>query len=87
MKLNPVHDSTLLTQAKVYQIEGILYHYLYKDGTINHPQYCFRPLAGQRKTADIKLNRNKLLTRVQEVEGMNAKASVVLGNHLQMSLF
>ncbi|WP_313888522.1 hypothetical protein [Nostoc spongiaeforme] len=47
--LNPVYDSTLLTNSKVYQIDRTLYQYLYQTGTREHPKYHFRPLAGQRK--------------------------------------
>jgi hypothetical protein len=55
MKLSSVYDSTLLSSRNVYQIDGVLYRYLFKDGSINAPQFHFTPLAGQRKKADIKL--------------------------------
>lgn len=58
---------TLLTMSKVYQYEGILYRYLYSTGTIEHPQYHFRPLQGQRRHADIKLNKNKVLRSLHGV--------------------
>ncbi|MEA5551666.1 hypothetical protein VB713_11865 [Anabaena cylindrica UHCC 0172] len=85
MKLSQVYDSTLLTKKSVYQIDGTFYRYLYKSDSIHSPQFFFRPLAGQRKTADLKLNRNKLMSRCYLVEGMSATAEVV-GNHCQLSL-
>ncbi len=87
VQLNKVYDITLLTQNKLYQIDGILYHFIYKTDSINHPQFIFRPLGRQCKTADVKLNRSKLLIRVFEVEGLNAPSSLLDGGHLQMSLF
>jgi hypothetical protein len=85
VKLSQVYDSTLLTQKSVCQIDGALYRYLYKSDSIHSPQFFFRPLAGQRKTADLKLNRNKLMNRCYLVEGMSASAEV-MGNALQLSL-
>jgi len=85
MKLNSVYDSTLLSSIKVYQIDGILYRFIYKTGSIKHPQYLFRPLSGQRKKADLTLNHAKLISRCNEVEGMSARAEV-FGNVVQMSL-
>jgi hypothetical protein len=87
VKLNFVYDSTLLSKSKVYQIQGILYRFLYKDGSIQHPQYLFRPLPGQRKKADLQLNHSKLITRCQEVEGMTTNVSVVDDKSIQMSFF
>jgi hypothetical protein len=85
--LNRVYDSTLLSQSKVYQIDRTLYHYLYKTGTIQAPQYIFRPLAGQRKKADLKLNHKALTTRCYEVEGVTTKSSVLSQESLQLSIF
>ncbi len=68
--LSLVYDSTLLTQSKVYQIDRTLYQFLYRTGTIQAPQYIFRPLAGQRKKADLKLNHKALTNRCYEVEGV-----------------
>ncbi|MBW4565563.1 MAG: hypothetical protein KME32_31675 [Mojavia pulchra JT2-VF2] len=75
--LNRVYDSTLLSKSKVYQIERTLYQYLYQTGTIRAPQYIFRPLAGQRKKADLKLNHKALTTRCYQVSNMSTKASVI----------
>ncbi|MGI2904755.1 hypothetical protein [Tolypothrix sp. VBCCA 56010] len=87
MQLHQVWDSTLLSSSKCYQIDGVLYRYLYKTDSIKHPQYVFRPQPGQRKSTDLKLNRNKLTTRCYEVEGMTIKAEVVDNNAIQMKLF
>ena len=85
--LNRVYDSTLLSQSKVYQIDRTLYQYRYKTGTIPAPQYIFRPLAGQRKKADLKLNHKALTTRCYEVEGVTTKSSVLSQESLQLSIF
>ncbi|UKP01489.1 hypothetical protein [Nostoc sp. UHCC 0870] len=85
--LNRVYDSTLLSQSKVYQIERTLYQYLYKTGTIQAPQFIFRPLAGQRKKADLRLNHKALTTRCYEVEGVTTKSSVISQESLQLSIF
>jgi hypothetical protein len=87
MQLNQVWDSTLLSRSKCYQIDGVLYRYLYSSGSINHPQYAFRPLPGQRKSASLILNHNKLITRCYEVEGMTTKAEVIDNNSVQLKLF
>ncbi|MEJ6488035.1 hypothetical protein N0Y54_43640 [Nostoc punctiforme UO1] len=42
--LTRIHDSTLLTQSGVYQIDRTLYRYLEKTGTVKAQQYIFRPL-------------------------------------------
>lgn len=85
--LSRVHDSTLLTNSKVYQIDRTLYQYLYKTGTIQHPKYHFRPLSGQRKKADLLLNHKTLTTRCYEVAGMRTNASVISQKSLQLSIF
>ncbi|BAY95875.1 MULTISPECIES: hypothetical protein [unclassified Tolypothrix] len=82
-----VWDSTLLSSRKTYHIEGTLYRYLYTKGTIQHPQYIFCPLEGQRKKADITLNHQKLLTRCYEVPDMVPGSEVVSSNAVQLSLF
>ncbi|BAY96042.1 MULTISPECIES: hypothetical protein [unclassified Tolypothrix] len=85
--LNLVYDSTLLTQSKVYQIDRTMYQYLYKTGTIIAPQYIFRPLNGQRKKADLKLNHKQLTSKCYEVSGMSSNASVISLESLQLSIF
>ncbi|MCC5638738.1 hypothetical protein LC593_23465 [Nostoc sp. CHAB 5844] len=78
--------STLLSYKTTYQIKGVLYRFVIQDGSIQHPQYIFRPLPGQPKKADLKLNRQKLLSHCYVVPGMSAKAEVV-GEAVQMKLF
>ena len=85
--LSRVYDSTLLTQAKVYQIDRTLYQFLYRTGTIQHPKYHFHPLAGQRKKADLLLNHKTLTTRCYEVSGMSTNVSVISQESLQLALF
>jgi hypothetical protein len=85
--LSRVHDSTWLSSTKVYQIDITMYQYLYKTGTIQAPQFMFRPLAGQRKKADLKLNYKALTTRCYEVEGVTTKSSVLSQQSLQLSIF
>jgi hypothetical protein len=82
-----VWDSTILSCRKTYQINGTLYRYLYKSGTIQHPQYIFRPLSGQRKKADLTLNYQKLLTRCYEVPDMVPGGEVMCSHAVQLSLF
>jgi hypothetical protein len=85
--LNRVYDSTILSTKKVYQIDRTLYQYLYKTGTIQAPHYIFRPLAGQRKKTDLKLNHKGLTNRCYEVEGATTKSSVISQESLQLALF
>jgi hypothetical protein len=79
---------TLLTQAKTFQIDGTLYRYLYSEGSIKHTQYLFRPLPAQRKTADLRLNRDKVLRRVYEVPDLYRQHhAIVTDTVIQQSLF
>ena len=89
MELNliKVYDTTLLSSSKVYQIDGTLSRYLGDEGTIKHPQYLFLPLPNQKKKASFRLNRNKLMTRCYEVEGMVYKKPVLQDNSQQLQLF
>ncbi|AFZ04531.1 hypothetical protein Cal6303_5656 (plasmid) [Calothrix sp. PCC 6303] len=83
-----IWDSTLLRKSAVYQINGFLYRYLYKDGSIKHSSYHFRPLAGQKIKADLKLNHNKLTSCCYEVEGIRAtRNTTVTDKTVQLSLF
>ncbi|WP_375506232.1 hypothetical protein [uncultured Nostoc sp.] len=86
-KLFRVYDPTLLSSSKVYQINGTLSRYLGDEGTIKHPQYLFSPLLNQKKKASFRLNRNKLMTRCYEVEGMVYEKPVVQDNSQQLQLF
>ncbi|BAY95967.1 hypothetical protein IQ278_18395 [Tolypothrix sp. LEGE 11397] len=79
---------TLLTQSKTYSIDGILYRYLYSNGTIKHTQYMFRPLPRQRKTADLQLNRDKVLRKVYEIPLLyNQHHATQTATAIQQSLF
>ncbi|KAB8313976.1 hypothetical protein SD81_040295 [Tolypothrix campylonemoides VB511288] len=86
--LKRVHDTTLLSKNKVYQINGRLYKFLYQDpySRIGFEQYIFEPLNGQKLRADLKLNRNKVTRNVYELPGIKAN-STVNQNHFQMNLF
>ncbi|MBW4635778.1 MAG: hypothetical protein KME30_29035 [Iphinoe sp. HA4291-MV1] len=86
--LQLVQCVTLLTQNKVYSIDGTLYRYLYSNGSIKHPQYLFRPLPRQRKSADLQLNKNKVLRRVFEVPSLYGQHNAVVTDSIaQLSLF
>jgi len=87
MKLNSVYCPSILSVSKAYQIDGTLYRYLFpcSDSSINHPNYWFKPMPGQSKKADLKLNRNKLRSRCYEVEGMGVNAEVI-NNSVQLTL-
>jgi hypothetical protein len=83
-----INDTTLLTQRNIYFINGVLYRFLWVSDSINHPQYFFRPLAGQRKRADLKLNRNKVYWLVQEVASLRGQFMArMTENAIQLSLF
>ncbi|TBR56562.1 hypothetical protein B4U84_29275 [Westiellopsis prolifica IICB1] len=86
--LQLVHCVTLLTQSKTYSIDGTLYRYLYSTGSIRHTQYLFTPLPGQRKKADLQLNRNKVLCRVYEVPSLYRQHFCTMTDEaIQQSLF
>lgn len=85
-----VYEPSTLSQHKVYQIKGTLYRFTGKCpwARIDHPQWCFTPLAGQRRKADIKLNQNKVRHYIYEVPGMVAnRKSEVMGQCIQQTLF
>ncbi|BAY80474.1 hypothetical protein NIES25_69620 (plasmid) [Nostoc linckia NIES-25] len=85
--LTRIHDSALLIESGVYQIDRTLYRYIEKTGTVKAPQYTFRPLAGEKKKGDIKLNHKALTTRCYAVEGLSTNTSVVNQQSQQLSLF
>lgn len=87
-QLTRIWDSTALSKSLVYHIDGCLYRFLYSDpyARVDHPQYLFRPLAGQRRKADLQLNHRQLTAKVYEVEGMQARNATVEGNGIQMTL-
>ncbi|MBD2168615.1 hypothetical protein H6G04_30000 [Calothrix membranacea FACHB-236] len=86
-QLQLLNDCTLLSTTKTYQIEGILCRYLYSTGTIKAPQYHFEALPGQRRQAQITLNRQKVYTRCYEVPGLPPRKVQVNSNHVQLLLF
>jgi hypothetical protein len=81
------YDPTLLSSSKVYQVDGTFYRYLGETGTIQHPQFRFSPLPNQKKKASLQLNRNKLMTRCYEIEGMVYNKPTVQDNSQQLQLF
>ena len=79
---------TLLSQSKTYFIDGTLYRYLTSSDSINHTQYYFRPLPRQSKSADLKLNRDKVLRRCYEVPSLYKQHTAEIAkNSIQLSLF
>ncbi|KAB8318249.1 hypothetical protein SD81_016965 [Tolypothrix campylonemoides VB511288] len=80
--------TTLLTQRNIYLIDGTLYRYLWVSDSIKYTQYFFRPLAGQRKKADLRLNRDKVLLRVYEVPALRGQLMArITEKAIQLSLF
>ncbi|MDJ0674020.1 MAG: hypothetical protein QNJ36_01240 [Calothrix sp. MO_167.B42] len=87
--LEPIMGYTRLNQSDVYQINNILYRYLYSDpyARPDCPRFLFRPLAGQRKKADLTLNKHKI-HKVYLVPGYQAKTpQVVEPQGVQLALF
>ena len=85
-----IHDTTMLSRRKVYQINSYLYRYLGNDDhKIGYEKYYFRPLGGQRVTKRLVLSRNKVYCRVWEVPGLwpPTKNTAVVSNGIQLSLF
>ena len=86
--LQLINCTTLLTQSKTYSIDGTLYRYLSSTDSIKHKQYLFRPLPAQKKTADLKLNRDKVLRFVYEVPSLYGQHNVTVTTEvIQQSLF
>ncbi|BAY11032.1 hypothetical protein NIES2098_42090 [Calothrix sp. NIES-2098] len=77
-----VLDSTLLSASKIYLIEGHLYRYSHKSGTIQAPQFHFYPLGGQRRKASLTLNKNRL----RRVEETSLRSGEIHPDHIQLSL-
>jgi hypothetical protein len=79
---------TLLTQSKTYWIDGTLYRYLTSSDSIKHTQYYFRPLPRQSKTADLKLNRDKVLRKVYEIPSLyNQHGATMTTTAIQLEFF
>lgn len=88
LEMNHCEPSNL-TQSKVYWHNQTLYKYIYKDDKIKSTGYYFRPLSGQRKRTDLKLNASKIYTQVFEVPslyGLKSKATAT-SKYVQLSLF
>ncbi|MBC1237570.1 hypothetical protein [Nostoc sp. 2RC] len=84
-----IYDSTLLSRHKVYEIKGTFYRFLWKEDNIQyiqHPQYKFRPLAGQRKKADLVIGHKKLTSTCYEVKGATIH-SYIHKEYIQLSIF
>jgi hypothetical protein len=77
---------TLLTMSKVYEYQGTFYRYLYSSDSIKHTQYFFRPLPGQRKKADLKINREKVLRSMHYIPGLSVHCTIEK-NHIQTTIF
>ncbi|KAB8316164.1 hypothetical protein SD81_028230 [Tolypothrix campylonemoides VB511288] len=87
--LKPIFCAEQLQRGGIYQIDGCLYEYLYPDpyARSDHPRYEFRCLQGQRKKADVVLNKNTI-RKAYLVPGYQAqRGSTVQGEAIQQSLF
>ena len=71
MDLMPVYDSTALSKTKEYQINGYKYRFFCTDTSrrIGCEQFIFKPLAGQRVKATLKISRKQLSRKVSEIVG------------------
>lgn len=79
---------TLLTQSKTFSIGGVLYRYSHKTESVLYAQYFFEPLPQQRKTATLKLSRDRVLLRCYEVPSLrNQHHAKISGDSIQQSLF
>ena len=86
--LQLVNDVTLFQIGRTYSIDGILYRYLYCTDSINHPQWVFSPLLGQKRRSSIQLNRDKVLLRVYEVPALYRQHQAeATPDAIQQSLF
>jgi hypothetical protein len=85
-QLERVYDTTLLTSAKIYQIDGCLCRYLFDKGTVKHTQYHFQPLPKQRKQARIILNRRRLFTQCYETN-LQRNLAEITPTSIQLTLF
>lgn len=87
--LKPVFCGEDLQRGAIYQIEGCLYEYQYPDpyARSDFPRYQFRCLQGQRRKADVVLNKNTV-RKAYLVPGYQAqRGSTVQGEAIQQSLF
>ncbi len=87
--LRPVFHAEQLERGAVYQIDGSFYQYICSDpyARSDFPRYEFRCLQGQRKKADVTLNKNTV-RKAYLVPGYQAqRGSTVQGEAIQQSLF
>ncbi len=87
--LEAIYEATRLEGGAVYQIDGVLYKYLYSDpyARIDHPRFKFSPLPGQRRKSELVLNKNGI-RKCYLVPGYRAsQVSTVSEKAVQMSLF
>jgi hypothetical protein len=90
LELIEIYESSRLSDHKVYQINGVLYRFLYKcpHSRSDHPKWCFKPMPGQRKSSILKLNENKVRLGIQEVPGMaSTRSEAATISAIQQSLF
>jgi hypothetical protein len=91
MQLERIYDAAQLSKSKVYQLNGTIYRFTCKCpyARIDHPQWLFEPLNGQRTKATLKLNSSKIRSGcLTEVVGMIAdRKSEVIPQGIQQSLF
>ncbi|MHC5917781.1 MAG: hypothetical protein ACYTXE_43975 [Nostoc sp.] len=81
-----IHDTTLLSRSKIYQINHTLYKFVTSTTDVRAPQYIFSPLPNQRKKARLQLNAANVKRRVYAVQGMSSNASVVSKQYVQLAL-
>ena len=87
--LEPLREYTMLNQTDKYQIGNTLYRYLFSDpyARPDCPRFVFRPLPGQRKKADLTLNKHKI-HKVYLVPGYQARTpQTVVSQGVQLALF
>lgn len=87
-RLELISCVTLLTQSKTFLIDGILYRYSHKTESVLYAQYYFEPLPQQRKTATLKLSKDKVLRRCYEAPSLrNQHHATIQGEVIQQALF
>jgi hypothetical protein len=91
MQLERIYDAAQLSKSKVYQFNGTLYRFSCKCpyARIDHPQWLFEPMPGQRSRATLKLNSSKIRSGcLTEVVGLVAgRKSEVTPQGIQQVLF
>jgi len=88
LQLDLISCVTLLNQSDTYCIQGIIYRYSHRSDSVKSPQFIFNPLPKQRKTATLKLNRDKVVSLVYVVPSLRNKHSAhITSGAIQQSLF